>query len=197
MPAARPARALTLPAALVATALAVAACTGGTPTPVPTTLATPAPTTTAPTPSPTPTEDPNPAGLKPLPADEIDASFVTIENFFAAYEYALASGDTGPLEDLSAPSCGVCKDMRDDIRQFYSTGASMAGGGFSIPRSQFIPVKEPDRHVWRLTLEQEPISSTTAEGNSATEEGFNGPVHIEVAVRPPHRISGIDTEPDK
>ena len=197
MPAARPARALTMSAALVATVLTAAACTATPPASVRTTLPTAAPTSIAPTPSPTPTENPNPAGLKPLPADEIDASFVTIENFFRAYEYALTSGDTAPLEDLSAPSCGVCKDMRDDIRQFYSTGASMTGGGFSIPRSQFIPVKDPDRHVWRLALEQEPISSTTAEGSSATEEGFNGPVHIEVAIRPPQRISGIDTEPDE
>ncbi|MBD9699197.1 hypothetical protein IGS67_06785 [Flavimobilis sp. GY10621] len=197
MPAARPARALTMSAALAATVLTVAACTGGTPTPVPTTLATPAPTTTAPTPSPTQTEDPNPAGLKPLPADEIDASFVTIENFFRAYEYALTSGDTAPLDALSTQSCKFCSGMGEDFRKFYAADASMTGGKFTIHEARLLPSDGQERLVWRLDVKQSSIESLMPDGETVTDAGFRGPLLVEVTTRSPLKISGVDTKPEK
>lgn len=195
MPAARPARALTPPAALVATALTVAACTGGTPPPVPTTTA--APTTTAPTPSPTPTEDPNPAGLKPLPADEIDASFVTIENFFRAYEYALTSGDTAPFKALSTKTCKFCSSAVDDIQEFYDAGGEMTGGSFLISVFKLLPSTRDNVDVWRLELRQEDSRSLRSDGSTRTIPGFVGPVLVEVSTGPDFRISEVDTELDR
>lgn len=197
MPAARPARALTMSAALVATVLTAAACTATPPASVPTTLPTAAPTSIAPTPSPTPTEDPNPAGLKPLPADEIDASFVTVENFFTAYEYALARGDTAPLKSLSTKSCKFCSSAVNDIQEFYDAGGEMTGGSFLISDFKLLPSTRDNVDVWRLELRQADSRSLRSDGSTRTIPGFVGPVLVEVSTGPDFRISEVDTELDK
>ncbi|WP_165375372.1 DUF6318 family protein [Sanguibacter massiliensis] len=193
MPAARPTRALTLPAAFVATALTVAACAGGTPTPVPTTLPTSAPTTTAPTPSPTQTEDPNPAGLKPLPADEIDASFVTIENFFTAYEYGLRTGDPSALNSLSAPGCETCETLADNIINVRDLGDRAKGGAFTIKISELKQSLVPGRVAWWLHVSQDATSITHSNGEKTTLKGFDGPVLVEVSPEDAFRITAFDT----
>lgn len=199
MNAARPTPAPVLRAALAAMVLALglAGCSPDARTPTPTTPA-PAPATTlapAATPTPTPTADPNPAGLKPLPADEIDASFVTIENFFRAYEYALTSGDTAPLDLLSAPSCEFCSGMGKDFREFYAADASMTGGRFTIHVAKLLPSVGKDKLVWRLDVKQSSIKSVMPSGKNVTDAGFKGPLLVEVTTSTPQQIAGVDTKP--
>ncbi|QIK82324.1 DUF6318 family protein [Sanguibacter sp. HDW7] len=177
-------------------ALGLAGCSPDARTTTPTTPA-PAPTTTSPTPTPTPTADPNPAGLKPLPADEIDASFVTIENFFRAYEYALTSGDTAPLKSLSTKSCKFCSSAVDDIQEFYGAGGEMTGGSFLISVFKLLPSTRDNVDVWRLELRQADSSSLRSDGSTRTIPGFVGPVLVEVSTGPDVKISEVDTELDK
>lgn len=197
MPAARPARALTMSAALVATVLTAAACTATPPASVPTTLPTAAPTSIAPTPSPTPTEDPNPAGLKPLPADEIDASFVTIENFFRAYEYGLRTGDSSILSTLSAKDCTKCTALRENIDKLKERSARASGGEFTMTRADFLESNVPGRHAWRLTLRQSDTKIVEEDGTKSTAAGGEGLVLVEVATGSPYTITAFDANPDE
>ena len=193
MPAARPARALTMSAALAATLLTAAACTATPPASVPTTLPTAAPTSIAPTPSPTPTEDPNPAGLKPLPADEIDASFVTIENFFTTYEYGLRTGDPSALSSLSAPGCETCETLAGNITNVRDLGDRAKGGAFTIRVSELKHSLVPGRVTWWLHVSQDATSITHSNGEKTTLKGFDGPVLVEVSPEDAFRITAFDT----
>lgn len=195
---ARPSRFRTRRAALLvgALALGITACTADAPAPTPT-MATPEPTLTVThAATPTPTEEPNPAGLKPLPADEIDASFVTIENFFRAYEYGLRTGDPSALDTLSAPDCAACETLIGNIANVSELGDRARGGAFTIKISELKKSLVPGRIAWWLDVAQEPTSVTHSSGKKTTIKGFNGPVLVEVSTDDDFRITAFDTSTD-
>jgi len=181
----------------VATAAVVLAACGGDPVPGPATTITepsPRPTTTVPTPTATatPSEDPNPAGLEPLPADEIDASFVTIENFFKAYEYGLKTGDAEPLRALSGDGCGTCATLVENITSFAEAKASVSGGEFEVGSSMLLNSAVPGRIAWRLDMEQALTTVVEPDGTTSEISAFDGVALFEVA-GDTHQVTAIDT----
>lgn len=175
--------------------LGLTACTPDGPATPPTTGSTASPagpaTTPAPTATPTPTADPNPADLAPLPADEIDASFVTVENFFKAYEYGLKTGDDAPYRGLYTSECGRCEAIAVNISTVAEDGAPARGGKFTFTRAELLNSTESRRIVWRLNLRQEPTRFTHRDGSTSKTNGFDGMSLLEVSTEGKFKISGI------
>ncbi|QIK83215.1 DUF6318 family protein [Sanguibacter sp. HDW7] len=170
-------------------------------------LLRPAPTTAAPTaaatpsaspaPAPTPSVEPNPAGLQPLPADEIDASFVTIENFFKAYEYGLESGDPAPLRSVSGKNCHMCQLLDDNIVTFAEADAEVTGGKFAIQVATLLESTNPGHQAWRLTMTQTLTTITEHDGEKSELRSFDGDALVEVAVGDEFAVTAIDTTVDE
>ena len=173
-------------------ALALSACSSNTPEPAPPTTTTPAPAR-RPSPTPTPTGDPNPAGLAPLPPDDIDKSFVTIENFFTAYEYGLRTGDTSVLQSLSGDKCAKCSVLVDNIVSINRSSAKASGGSFTINSSTLLTSAVPGRFAWRIEGHQEPVSVVNSDGSDDTGPSGRGKLLIEVAPGDPYVVTAIET----
>ena len=164
-----------------------------------------APTTAAPTaaptpsasPTPTPSVESNPAGLQPLPADEIDASFVTIENFFKAYEYGLETGDPAPLRSVSGKNCHMCQLLDDNIVTFAESDAEVTGGKFAIQVATLLESTNPGHQAWRLTMTQTMTTITERDGTKSERRSFDGDALVEVAVGDAFAVTAIDTTVDE
>lgn len=180
-------------------ALALSACSSNTPEPGPPTTTTPAPArrpspTPTPAPAPAPAADPNPAGLAPLPPDDIDKSFVTIENFFTAYEYGLRTGDASVLESLSGDKCGTCSKLAANIHAVRDKGDRARGGEFSIPRSTLVESTDPRVTVWQLELKQAATIVTHTDGSVTRVKQFTGRALVDVSDGESPQVLGFDTK---
>ncbi|MGP7961157.1 DUF6318 family protein [Sanguibacter sp. A247] len=177
--------------------IGLAACTPGGPATTqatarsaspPATATTPAVTAT-PTPTPTPPADP---GLAPLPADELEATFVTVENFFKAYEYGLRTGDDGPYKNLYTDECGRCEALVANIGIVAESGKPAKGGSFTYTTARFVQSTEAQRVVWEFDLHEEPTQFTLKDGTTTETNEFRAKSLLEVSTEGALKISGID-----
>lgn len=56
------------------------------------------------------------------------AAIETAEHFFDSYNYALGSGDTAPMLDISSSDCDPCKSLVEKVRAVYESKHWMSGG---------------------------------------------------------------------
>ncbi|MGP7960453.1 hypothetical protein ACTVCO_06535 [Sanguibacter sp. A247] len=146
--------------------------------------------------TPTPTVDPNPADLAPLPADELDASFVTIENFFKAYEHGLRTGNQSVFTGLFTTPCKPCTALLGNIESVAEPGVRAEGGSISFSRADLLESTVPGRLAWRLELTQRPTTFFDVDGTTTSLDGFTGPTLVEVGSDDgTWVITGIDTAP--
>jgi hypothetical protein len=129
--------------AAAAVTLAVAACTGGDPSPttLPTASSPPPPTATQPTAAPPttpPSTTPAPPTAPPLPPTATQDTPTGAESFarhwLATLDYAYKTGDTVPFRELGG--CKSCTALTAGIDDFYATGGRFEGGTFTADRVQ-------------------------------------------------------------
>lgn len=136
-------------ALVVAAALSLAGCSGGSPgqegtsSPASTNLAT---TSASPTPTPTPSavykpaDASGPAQNVPVPVLPEVAKTETKEGleaftkyWFSVLSYSYETGDTEPLSAVSGPGCVFCQGLVDNIELAWSDGRWISGGQIETP----------------------------------------------------------------
>jgi serine/threonine protein kinase, bacterial len=55
-----------------------------------------------------------------------------IRHWFEALSYAVGTGDTSALDASSSPSCRACADVIAFVRNAFSNGGSLRGGGYTL-----------------------------------------------------------------
>lgn len=177
--------------ALVAcAALTLAACTEEQRSAVPTGGVSPAAPTAQASPSTSPAED---ATGSPTPLDDDDASWATVEKFFAAYTLGLQTGDSSPLVSLTGSSRASCANLIEDIDLLKARGLSGSGGAFDLSEHVEAPSAHDDRMVWEVRYRQAPVTYTSRESLSpTTAPGEEASVLVEVTKsRGAWLVSGI------
>lgn len=142
-------------AAVLAVALALAACSSGGPAPAqpatrPSDTTTPKPTTTAsrPTTMPTTSEDSPLARIPTAARAETRAGAAA----FAAYyveqlDLASRKGDPAPLEGLALGSCKMCMSFRDSVKALKAQGLHHDGTTIKVLNSDPLRFTEQERTV--------------------------------------------------
>lgn len=137
----------------MAAVLALVGCSGGGgpgAAPSQATSSSASPSTSAspiPTPTPTPVYKPAsasgpaenvPVPVKPALADEFSKAgleaFATY--WYATLSYAYESGDTGPMEAITDPSCTTCANVGASIKKWHSEGRWILGGQVTVSLAQ-------------------------------------------------------------
>ncbi|MDT0195475.1 DUF6318 family protein [Arthrobacter sp. AB6] len=127
---------------IVAAGLILAGCAGGAPADPGTataTATTPASSSPSPTPTPSavykPADASGPAQNVPVPVLPEVAKTETKEGLeaFARYwystlSYAYETGEMGPLEAISGPTCASCAKVRTEVTDWHAEGRWLAGG---------------------------------------------------------------------
>ncbi|WP_249777209.1 DUF6318 family protein [Arthrobacter sp. C9C5] len=152
------------------------ACTGGQVPP----SAAPSDASTSTSASPTPSATPTPATTAsykpadakgraqnvPVPVLPEAAKAKTKEGLeaFARYwystlTYAYETGNVGPLESVSAPTCASCAKVKKVVQGWHSDGRWLAGGKMVVEESQstFVPIGVSQYQVV-IQVHQEPLS---------------------------------------
>src|SRR5436190_10373811 len=70
-----------------------------------------------------------PAAAKPKTKAGADAF---VRHYVSVLNYAGASGDTGPLRDLSLDTCVKCAALTNGIDRVYGAGGELNGGGWTV-----------------------------------------------------------------
>jgi len=161
-------------AAVALSLLSITACTGGGTTPG----ATAAPESSSPTASPARTATPTPtASYKPadasgraqnvpvpvLPeaakAETKEGLEAFARHWYALLTYAYETGDIGPLEAVSGPSCTSCERVKEVVQGWHSDGRWLAGGKLVVEgaQSKFIETG-PSEYQVLVQVHQEPLS---------------------------------------
>lgn len=165
---------------IVAAGLTLAGCAGGAPadpgalssaptgSPTSSPSATPAPTPTAVY---KPADASGPAQNVPVPVLPEVAKTETKEGLeaFARYwystlSYAYETGDMGPLEAISGPSCASCAKVKRVVEGWHSEGRWLAGGRMTVEgvQSKFVEVA-PKEYQVLIQVRQEPVSYYNAD----------------------------------
>lgn len=182
----------TVTALVACSALVLAACTGGDRSAAPPRGATPVAAT--PTAHASPSMSPTASGTdSPVPLDDDDASWATVERFFAAYTLGIQTGDSSSLTSLTGPSCESCANLIADIDQLKARGLSGIGGAFDLSDHAESPSAHENRVVWEVRYRHAPVTYTSRESHSPTTvPGEEASVLVEVTKdRGTWLISGI------
>jgi serine/threonine-protein kinase len=70
-----------------------------------------------------------PASAAPATAD---GGTALIHHWFEALNYAIGTGDTAALDAASSSSCRACADVIAFVRNAYTNGGSLRGGGYTV-----------------------------------------------------------------
>ncbi len=118
-------------AAVLALVVTLGACTGD-PEPTPTS-ASPAPTSTTST-APTSTAPDLPVPELPPDAQaQTDVGAVAfVKHWYAVVNYGFRTGETSPLDSISAPDCGTCEEYATVTTENTSNGTVLDGDSFVL-----------------------------------------------------------------
>lgn len=122
--------------AMMVVALLLAACQGNPePPPLDGTPTSPSPSrTTSPTVA-APSLPPEAEGTSPTAAKAFVRHYVDLVN------YAMATGDTGPMQAASAPNCESCGAVIQNINDLYRAGGYLKGDGWKITQLRALASK--------------------------------------------------------
>lgn len=128
--------------AMMVVALLLAACQGNPePPPLDGTPTSPSPSrTTSPTVA-APSLPPEAEGTSPTAAKAFVRHYVDLVN------YAMATGDTGPISNLSLSSCNTCMAIISRIDDVYSSGGRLAGAGWKVRTVSPVTTPARDSHL--------------------------------------------------
>ncbi len=161
-------------AGLVAVVCLAAGCTGSTEAAPVTTSpsAAPAPPEVPPSPSPSPTPKPS-APTKPKGADEDSTAGAkkALQYFFDVRSYAYRTGDTRPLEKISAPECPYCQSSRERADALREEGEAAQGGRILVKKVEYATTASSGAQVFRFELREEPWEVVDDSGEVTSESG--------------------------
>jgi len=169
-------------AAMMACALALAACSGSaagtsTTTPALAPAASQPPATGAAMPSPTaaykPASADGPAENVPVPkmpeaakekSKEGLKAFVTY--WYQTLNFAYETGDLGPLHDASGPRCAGCQRVEGTISEWHSDGKWLGGGELTVVGSVIQRFKSASDGSYQVVtqVDQEPLYFYLSDG---------------------------------
>lgn len=133
---------LTALALMGALALGASGCGDDSPSPSPRTSSTAA--------SPTPSSTGPAAPVLPDLAtrkDEVGAK-AFVRFYFAALSYAMKTGDTRGVADISHTACKTCSELMESIRTAYDGGGTLAGKGWSVDGVRSVGDRPDGEHVY-------------------------------------------------
>lgn len=128
-------------------ALGVSACGDDTPPPK-----TP-PGTTPASASPSPTGPVAPVLPELAKREDAVGAKAFVKHWFRAVTYAMQTGDTEAVGDVSSPDCTTCTEMQKNITTAYADGGSMAGKGWRISRLQDVNDRPDGAHVFVFVIQ--------------------------------------------
>jgi hypothetical protein len=131
-----------------------------------------APSPTASSPSPSPSATP-PA----MPAEATGTSRAAAKAFVRHYidmvNYAMATGDTGPLVQSSAEDCESCSAVAENISSLYRSGGRLEGKGWRVADLMILQKSSQDDAVVQVGVSVRPQKRFSGEPD-ATPERFKG-----------------------
>jgi hypothetical protein len=86
--------------------------------------------------------------------------------WFETLNFALATGNTGPLEAASSPNCTACGTALALVRGAYRDGGSLRGGAYALREARadnFWSLEKPSLH---LVYDRSPRSALTPGGET-------------------------------
>lgn len=87
-----------------------------------------------------------------------------VKYWFAALNFALATGDVAPLSGASSPTCAACVDAAASIRNSYADGGSLRGGTYTLRSVQ----------TEEFSLDDRPLLSTFFDRSARSGLGPSG-----------------------
>jgi hypothetical protein len=87
----------------------------------------------------------------------------TVRAWVAARNAALDSGETGPVEKLSAPDCRTCSGLVDPIKRIYAAGGHFDTAGWRVDKA-----KQRDTSASTIVVD---TAISIAGGTTVTEAG--------------------------
>lgn len=153
--------------AMMVVALLLAACQGNPePPPLDGTPTSPSPSrTTSPTVA-APSLPPEAEGTSPTAAKAFVRHYVDLVN------YAMATGDTGPMQAASAPNCESCAGVEVRIRGVYEAGGSIESNGWQVRSLALVPLQPRNRPMVDAGIEMSP--QLVRQNAKAEPERFKG-----------------------
>lgn len=116
--------------------------------------------------SPQPNQSPNPSVPPPRPLplptspqelqpeDTAQNAALAAEHFVALMNYAHSTGDVGPLQEISAPTCTPCHTFIADVEDLYGDGGYAVGNVVSLGDPASSRVEDGAWHItvdWNLS----------------------------------------------
>ncbi|QDW28975.1 hypothetical protein FFF93_003640 [Arthrobacter sp. KBS0702] len=178
-------------ALLTAAVLTGTACTSGQASPAATPSIGPPASSSSATPTPTPTPKPT-ASYKPadaagraqnvpvpvLPEAAKAETKEGLEAFarywYSALSYAYETGDMGPLDSVSAPTCASCARVKKVVEGWHAEGRWLAGGKMVVEGSDTSFIETgPLQYQILIQVHQEPLSYYRADKvlDETTQQG--------------------------
>jgi hypothetical protein len=116
---------------------------------------------------------PTPPPLPPTANGTSNASAEAfVRHFIETLNFAITTGDTGPVRRLSTEKCSSCKGVADYLDGIYSAGGNVATSGWQVKRLKFLarsPDGEPTFHAAILQPVETTVASPSAKPSESTE----------------------------
>ena len=130
--------------------------------------------------TPTPSVSPSPTPTAPtLPAEARGTSTASakafVRHYVAAVNFAMVSGDTSALTDLSLPSCSTCQAIATRIEEVYGQGGRLSGEGWAITTLRLVHRADKRNMLVAAGIEISPqvmyLSPSASPSHSARSRG--------------------------
>ncbi|GEL99933.1 DUF6318 family protein [Cellulomonas terrae] len=149
----------------------VAGCTGSGSEPAESTAPPVVEVTQTPTPTPTPVVKPEPPDAMGEPTT--DGAIAAATYFLSLYDYAFASGDAGPLMEMSAETCDLCAYVQESVVAMTSEGRSSVGHPARVLTSESTEIRPDEWFSALLRVEQAATQELDADGKVVAESAAN------------------------
>jgi hypothetical protein len=126
---------------------------------------------------PTPSASSSSATVSPSPTVSVTPALgpeEAVQGWIAAWNDALATGDTTTLPQYETSDCRNCDELSGVIEDVTSAGGSFTGGEWSIVSSKVVPIND---HRVKVN-----VAVKVAEGSTINSAG-DSPVHFEADKR--------------
>jgi hypothetical protein len=97
-------------------------------------------------------------------AESDSAGRAFVRHYFAAISYALKSGDTEPMIDVSGVDCQSCTSIADLVDGVYDKGGRYETPGWEVERIVAAPRPGNDRRLYLLKIREARRSLLDSQG---------------------------------
>jgi serine/threonine-protein kinase len=100
-------------------------------------------------------------------AETLEGATAFVTHWFESLTYAIATGDTAPLQAASSPQCRACADAATVVRDGYRDLSTLRGGGYTVRTVSADDFWTIERPALRVVFDRSPRSAVGPGGELA------------------------------